>query len=60
MQIITEITDPEQIITLPWSGNFAHDKGIFALVDEYIAKEKDERQRARAEMLVSWYGMGEA
>jgi hypothetical protein len=57
--MLVNIRNPEDIIKLPWAGNYADDAVLFDLVDKYIQNEPELIKRQRADQLASIYGMGE-
>ena len=52
------ITDPEQVASLPWRGNYAGDRHLFDAVERYVRAEANDEKRHRAVYLAQLYGMG--
>lgn len=52
------ITCPDDVVRLPWAGNFRDDAKLFGAVDSYIQREPNLRKRQEADWLASVHGMG--
>lgn len=54
------IRSVEQIPALPWAGNFADDRRLSGMVDDFILSTKDREAQKEAIRLVNLHMCGEA